>query len=66
MVEQAAGRAVGGVHGAQEPPGLGQQLAHGGGAQLRKVGAAVDGAEVAQIPAAAAAAVPIVWNAVMG
>ena len=52
MVEQAAGGSVGGVHGAQEPPGLRQQFAHCGGAQLSKVGAAVDGAEVAQIPAA--------------
>jgi outer membrane lipoprotein SlyB len=50
VVEQAAGGAVGGVHGAEEAPGLGKQLAHGGGSQLRKVGAAVDGAEVGQVP----------------
>ena len=51
VTEQSAGRAVGCVHRAQEAPGLRQELAHGGGAQLCKVGAAVDRPEVRQVPA---------------
>ena len=51
MAEQAAGRAVGRVHRAQEAPGLRQQFAHGRRAQLREVRAAVDRAEVRDVPA---------------
>lgn len=50
VTQQAAGRAVGRVHRAQEAPGLRQQLTHGRGAQLRKVRAAVDCPEVRQVP----------------
>ena len=46
VVEQAAGGAIWSMHWAQEAPGLGQQLAHGRGAQLRKVGSPMHRAEV--------------------
>lgn len=46
VVEQAAGAAVGGVHRAQEAPGLREQLAHGGGAKLHEVCAAMHAPEV--------------------
>ena len=50
VTQQAAGRAIGRVHRAQEAPGLRQQLAHRCGAQLRKVRAAMDRPEVRQVP----------------
>ena len=50
VVEQAARRAVGRVHRAEEAPRVGEQLAHRRGAQLREEGAAVDGAEVRDVP----------------
>ena len=49
MVEQSAGCAVGGVHWAEEAPGLREQLAYGGGAHLAEEGSSVDTAEVGQI-----------------
>ena len=51
MVEQAAGGPIGGVHRAQEAPGVGQQLAHGRGAHLGEEGAPVNGPEVRYVPA---------------
>ena len=56
--QQAAGRPVGRVHRAHEAPGVRQQLAHGRRAQLLEVGAAVDAAEVRQVPAPAVQGLP--------
>eukprot|EP00964_Phaeocystis_antarctica_P141265 scaffold106242_cov63-Phaeocystis_antarctica.AAC.8 len=49
VVEQAARPAVGRVHGTEEAPRVGQQLAHGGRAELHKEGSSVDGAEVGDV-----------------
>ena len=46
VVQQATGGPVWGVHRAQEAPGLGHELAYGGGAKLCKVGAPVNGPEM--------------------
>lgn len=46
--QQATGGSVRGVDRAQEAPLVGEELAYGGGAQLREEGAAVDGAEVGE------------------
>ena len=48
MIEQAAGRSVRRVDGAEEPPGFRQQLPHRRRPHLREVGAAVDAPEVSQ------------------
>lgn len=50
VTKQAAGSAVGRVHGAQEAPGLRQKLPHCRRAQLREVGAPVNRPEVGQVP----------------
>lgn len=49
VVHEPTGLAIRGVHGAQEAPGLGQQLADSGGSHLGEGGAAVDAAEVGQV-----------------
>lgn len=49
VVHEAAGLSVGGVHGAQEAPGLGQQTTYGGGPHLGKGCPSVHAAEVGQV-----------------
>ena len=51
VAQQATRCAIGRVHGAQEAPGVGQQLAHGRRAQLREVGTPVHAPEVRYVPA---------------
>ena len=51
VVEQAAGGAIWGVHGAQEAPSLWHQLAHRRGTQLGKVCPSVDRPEMGQVSA---------------
>ncbi|GIX64659.1 uncharacterized protein BcabD6B2_40940 [Babesia caballi] len=48
--QQAAGSSIGGVHGADEAPGLAQQLSHLGGPHLGEDAAAVQRPEVAHEP----------------
>lgn len=50
MVEQATGRAVWGVDGAQEAPGLREELSDGRGLHRGEKLAAVHAAEVGQVP----------------
>ena len=49
MVQQSAGAAVRGVHGADEPPVFWQQFAHRGRLHLLEVGSAVDAPEVREV-----------------
>ena len=49
VIEEAARRPVRRVHGAEETPRVREQLADGCGTQLRKEGAAMDGAEVCEV-----------------
>lgn len=49
VVHQPTGLPVRGVHGAQEAPGLGQQLAHRRGSHLGEGGPSVDAAEVREV-----------------
>lgn len=49
VVHQTAGLPVGGVHRAQEAPGLRQQPAHCGGPHLGEVGASVHAAEMREV-----------------
>lgn len=50
VVHEPTGLSIRGVHGAQEAPGLGQQLADSRGSHLRERRPAVDAAEMGQVP----------------
>ena len=49
MVQQPAGRAVGGMDGTEEPPGLREKLPDGRGFHGREELSSVDAAEVRQV-----------------
>lgn len=49
MIHESAGFSVRGVHGAQEAPGLGQELTHGRGPHFGERRPSVHAAEVRQV-----------------